>query len=512
MILKHLNTFIRRPLILPGEERQTGKFLLVKRVLLALFFGVFWINPALSQGLVEIIQKTQKAVIQGVTYDSNGYSTDSVMGFFISADGLAITPTSGWQYGDSIQFTDHTGTKLSIHKIIALHPYAGLALVQLSTWNEQKHTYLTPTNTPAPVNRNILVFGNPEDHNEGLFYTQAGRAFFQLFIRRGTFVAAQLPQSLHGAPVLNETGRFSGILFHLPAFNEPVLLPLSLLDDTLWRSIDLPYEEFLASRQKIPDAQQGIVQGLLYQITGHWIESAKAFSSYLKMSPEKADLYALRAISRLNYDNQLGCREDIEQAFAIDKASSLAAYANALSYMHQQLYKEADDQLRLALGTNPAFALAFLELGKLQVASNNIKEAYISFSKAAEADSMLAEAFYEKARLTQLHSPEPNTALEDLQKAAQLDPNLPGVFSLMGNSKITSHDYLEAIRYFNQAINLDPNDGHAYINRGMAWFNVGMKENACKDWELAGKVGMPQAFKLLSRHCSELRKSFLQNR
>lgn len=472
----------------------------------------FSVSSVHSQGLIQVIDRTQKALILGVTFRADGTPSDSALGFFISADGLAIVPTSLLSTPDTLLFEDYTGGKLKLKKIIAIHPYAGLAMVQMGKWDEQKHGYLLPSNASLSAHGNILIFGDPKQRDDGLYYTRGTNAIFQLFISRGILPGQRLKQSLHGAPVLSESGRFSGIVHHLKATGESVLLPLTLLGDTLWKSVNQNYDEFLNSAQKILYTHQGIADGLLYQSTEHWVESAKAFSSYLKELPGSPDVFALRAISRLNYNNLAGCRDDIEHAFYIDKGSYLAAYANALYHTKNNALSKAEDQLRLSLGSNPSFAFAYLELGKLQLASANIEQAYFSFTKAIESDSLLAEAYYEKARLAQQYSSDQDQALRDMEAAARLDPNLPGVFSLIGTLKINAHDYLNAIRDFNKAINMNPKDGHAYINRGLAWFNVGMKENACKDWESAGKAGMPQAFKLLSRHCSDLRKGFLQNR
>ncbi len=478
------------------------------------FTGLFFhlTGSVASQGLVEIINQTENTVFQGVVYGGDGLPADSSMGFFISADGLAIIPSSLLRTGESLQFRDHSGSRLQLKKIVAIHPYAGLALVQMSNWSNQKHSYLIPTNPTVAVKDNILIFGMPKADGNGLFYSGVESAFYQMFIGRGTFISSKISGALHGAPVINEAGRFSGILHYLPATGNAVLLPLTLLADTLWVSIDQTYDDFLQSPERIFYAHQGIVEGLLYQSTGEWVESAKAFSRYLKEVSVRSDLYALRAISRLNYDNTAGCRDDIERAFHIDQTSYLAAYANALYYKKNQFVGQAEDQLRLSLGSNPQFASAFLELGKLQLAEDRIEEAYFSFTKAVEADSLLAEAWYEKARLSQQYSTDQTTGIKELQTAARLDPYLPGVYSLIGIIKVNAFDYLDAIRDFNKALVMNPRDGHAYMNRGLAWYNMGMKDNACKDWESAGKAGMPQAFKLLSRYCSEVHKGFLQNR
>jgi len=94
-------------------------------------------------------------------------------------------------------------------------------------------------------------------------------------------------------------------------------------------------------------------------------------------------------------------------------------------------------------------------------------------------------------------------AYEDINRAVYLDPSLPGVFSLRGVMKLSNNDFLGAIDDFTKAIESDPDDVHAYFNRGIAFFNVGMKRNACKDWHKAGDLGNFSAYNYISRYCTK---------
>jgi tetratricopeptide (TPR) repeat protein len=148
----------------------------------------------------------------------------------------------------------------------------------------------------------------------------------------------------------------------------------------------------------------------------------------------------------------------------------------------------------------------FVLLGQLQNLNNEVRKAHASYSYAIELDTLLAEGWYERGRLTMQYASNHDTALDDLTTASRLDPYLPGVFTLIGNIQFNRNDYLEAITEFNRALRMDSNDDHALMNRGMAYFNTGLKERACEDWGHAGKLGNTQAFRLISKHCSQLKR------
>jgi lipoprotein NlpI len=156
------------------------------------------------------------------------------------------------------------------------------------------------------------------------------------------------------------------------------------------------------------------------------------------------------------------------------------------------------------LDLNPEFIPAKVEHARLEWTLNHkIRKAFDEFNEVIEMDSLNGEAYYERARLSFQFSSNKELAFEDLNRAIYLDPSQPGVFSLRGVMKLSKQDFLSAINDFTKAIEYDKNDVHAYFNRGIAHFNIGMKKSACKDWKVAGDLGNYSAFKYISRYCSK---------
>lgn len=75
-------------------------------------------------------------------------------------------------------------------------------------------------------------------------------------------------------------------------------------------------------------------------------------------------------------------------------------------------------------------------------------------------------------------------AIEDYNKAIELDSNDIAAYHNRGNSKFCLKHYVEAIEDYDEAIKLDPN-AETYHNRGKAKFELKQYEEAIVDFNRA---------------------------
>jgi len=71
---------------------------------------------------------------------------------------------------------------------------------------------------------------------------------------------------------------------------------------------------------------------------------------------------------------------------------------------------------------------------------------------------------------------------QDAYQAVPRKSNLADVFYNQGNSYIRENQYDKAIKYYNQAIDLNPHLAGAYYNRGNAYSNIGRYQRAEVDY------------------------------
>lgn len=94
-------------------------------------------------------------------------------------------------------------------------------------------------------------------------------------------------------------------------------------------------------------------------------------------------------------------------------------------------------------------------------------------------------------------------AIEDLLEAAKVLPQFPYTFFNLGNLYCLSSNPVEAINYFTRAIELFPEMGEAYLNRGLVQILVQDKEKGCMDFSKAGELGVKDAYGIIRKYCRE---------
>ena len=60
--------------------------------------------------------------------------------------------------------------------------------------------------------------------------------------------------------------------------------------------------------------------------------------------------------------------------------------------------------------------------------------------------------------------------------------------------------YEEAMKDFNEALEIDPKDQEAFNNRGFSKKGLGDKDGACKDWKSSRKLGNEEAKLILKNN------------
>ena len=94
-------------------------------------------------------------------------------------------------------------------------------------------------------------------------------------------------------------------------------------------------------------------------------------------------------------------------------------------------------------------------------------------------------------------------AIEDMQKAAELVPNLPYAYYNLGNLYCLSSELINSIDNYTKAIDLYPYMGDAYFNRGLVLIYLKDKEKGCIDLSRAGELGVQDAYGVIKKYCEQ---------
>lgn len=462
-----------------------------------------------SQRLVEIIEQTEKAALSVSSINSSGSLLAEGSGFFISSDGIAIIPAHLIYLSDSILIKTHNGRKLGIERILQVHPQANLAIAKTNASKSREFTYLIPSKQKLRENQEVLIFGHPNDMEDGLMIQAVKSIAYQVYLSRMVVLNGKLSIKSFGAPLINNKGELAGIANTYSTETDPIALTSSIINDSNWIDINLPINSLRNYPLKNIKFNIGFNEGLYNLTINNPQKAARAFTNYIKIGNKEANIYALRGHARYKYQNTYGCKEDMRISLELDQSCWLVFYYEGLHKLNNNNKKEALVNFSICLDKNPSVSYALVERGRLEIELNkNLEIALRDFVKATQSDSTYGAAFYEKARFTLQYFNDPESASNDVNKAIELDPGLPGVYSIRGMIRIGDENYLAAIDDLTKAINKDPNDTHALFNRGLAEYNLGMKEKACNDWEKAGNLGHYKSIKYSSRYCSGTNRKY----
>lgn len=178
------------------------------------------------------------------------------------------------------------------------------------------------------------------------------------------------------------------------------------------------------------------------------------------------------------------------------------------------------------------------------VRANKVGEAYQLLDKAISIDSTNRNSYLQLYRVGMNDSTRIDTVISLLQKSKNIFQQddeicyyLGEMYNLKGETKRAMAEYSMAIAYsklngedfhlvhryyFNRAniclsknmistavldytyaLNLKPDYGAAYANRGICLYKMGEKDAACKDWKEAVKLGIGQAEAYVKRNCDK---------
>lgn len=137
---------------------------------------------------------------------------------------------------------------------------------------------------------------------------------------------------------------------------------------------------------------------------------------------------------------------------------------------------------------------------------NHFKLAIADYSKCIQLDPDNAGAYYNRgAAIAEMGNYE--AGMKDFEAALKKDPDLEGGKINIALTKLGMEQYEKAIDDFNDVIEVrDENLGRAYFYRGEARYELGLKEEACSDWEKASNLNFPKASEFVNDFCSGKQK------
>lgn len=158
-------------------------------------------------------------------------------------------------------------------------------------------------------------------------------------------------------------------------------------------------------------------------------------------------------------------------------------FGRAMDFMTLRNYESAIADLDRAIELQPQFTLAYLVRANARFQQERTER----LSANVKDEGAVKRA------------PGLRLALADLDMVAKLSPSMPAAHYNKGVMLAESGDYTSALQAFTQAIEVKPDFGEAFYNRGYVYLTLGNKEAAFADLSKAGQLGIVPSYNLLKR-------------
>jgi len=458
-----------------------------------------------SQSILDKISRAEKAVFSISSHGNTDSKTITASGFFISSDGIAIAPANIFSRGDSITLTLRNGREYSVSRILSIHKMANLAIFKVQDIRHKGFHYLIPSQNIENNSSEVLIINNPDETENGISLGTISDIYQVPYLDRIVIIDAHYGKKSVGSPVLSSNGQLIGIASYLNNNKKKYFLNTYILNDTLWINHPYNYKTTALSEKYNNALSPYICDGILNFALSDWINAAKNFTLAINNDSSFIEAFIFRGESRRQYENFIGMKSDYNYAKEKSPNHFLTQYFEAKNFLKNKETNKAFSRYIDCINSHHNFSPALVEFGLLVVTLKNDSETALKcFSKAIHTTPLFADAYYQRSRLNQQYSNNDKQAMEDITKAIHLNRMLPGSYSIRGTLKIKHTDYFEAINDFDNALNINPNDTHALFNRRVAYYNLGMKEKSCKDWQVAGLLGHFKSIKYISRYCNNV--------
>ena len=122
----------------------------------------------------------------------------------------------------------------------------------------------------------------------------------------------------------------------------------------------------------------------------------------------------------------------------------------------------------------------------------------LTFPEQVNAESA---NFYDKQGLKEWNNNNFSAAIRNYNKAIEIEPNNALLYGKRGNSYYQLGDFYKAISDYDQSLKLNPNDETIFFFRGMAKLNIGFIKGACSDWKMSSALGKEFPAETVSKYC-----------
>lgn len=173
----------------------------------------------------------------------------------------------------------------------------------------------------------------------------------------------------------------------------------------------------------------------------------------------------------------------------------------AKNYVYEAKVAEAIESFSKAIEADSSLAEAYFGRAFCYEEIDSLQAALRDYDRCIALDSQLADAYNNRGELKRRFLKDYTAALQDYEQAIRLRPEVAGLYFNKGLAlkEMTQND--QALAAFTEAIRLSPNSAEAYFQRALLLFAAGHQARACQDWAAAYRFGKAESADWVSEYC-----------
>ena len=224
----------------------------------------------------------------------------------------------------------------------------------------------------------------------------------------------------------------------------------------------------------------------------------KHFNDAVSFNIELGQTYHLRGLSKKYTGDYRGALIDFSRVIDMhpdyEEVSDIYYDSGKIKYHKLNDNEGALKDYNQAIKLRPTNADIYFSRAILRKSMDDTNGAFEDYSKSIELNPSDAETFFSRA-LLYMSLEDYSKAITDLDNVIKLglsdedSVSLFDAYAMRASCKLLLKKYSEAIHDFDKTIELEPENGKAYFERGEAWLLIGDNQKAAEDKFMAIKLG-----------------------
>lgn len=218
---------------------------------------------------------------------------------------------------------------------------------------------------------------------------------------------------------------------------------------------------------------------------GNYGKAVVDFTKTIEIEPEWTKAYSNRCLAHIYLQNYQKAELDCTRVIAT-KPNNTQAYLNrGLAYYRLGHLAAALFDYNRAIELEPDSVEARYNRGLVYAAQNNYNDAIADYDRAlsqiSSADSAQLATIYNDRGLAYWQLQNLDLAIADFHQVISLDSKQPWAYFNLALLYYQQKKYNDAVTYYTRSLQRHPDYAEAYINRGLAFYQLGYHQAALKD-------------------------------